>query len=106
MTDKPQTLADAHFVRAAERFEHSPISKQLAALTDKIFPLLTLDKNQHWLDFGAGTGAVSVPLAEHVGQVPALDTSSAMLAKLIDSEIVRECKMELYFLKLYYYLYF
>lgn len=87
MTDKPQTLADAHFVRAAEQFEHSPISKQLAALTDKVFPLLTLDKNQHWLDFGAGTGAVSVPLAEHVGQVTALDTSAAMLAKLIDKNV-------------------
>ena len=87
MTDKLQTLADAHFVRAAERFEHSPISKQLAALTDKVFPLLTLDKKQHWLDFGAGTGAVSVPLAKHVGQVTALDTSAAMLAKLIEKDV-------------------
>lgn len=87
MTDKPKTLADAHFIRAAERFEHSPISKQLAALTDKVFPLLTLDKKQHWLDFGAGTGAVSVPLAKHVGQVTALDTSAAMLAKLIDKDV-------------------
>lgn len=87
MIDKLQTLADAHFVRAAEGFEHSPISKQLAALTDKVFPLLTLDKDQHWLDFGAGTGAVSVPLAKHVGQVTALDTSAAMLAKLIDKNV-------------------
>ncbi len=87
MTNKAQTLADAHFVRAAERFEHSPISKQLAALTDKVFPLLTLDKNQHWLDFGAGTGALSVPLAAHVGQVTALDTSAAMLAKLIEKNV-------------------
>ncbi|HZJ97452.1 MAG TPA: methyltransferase domain-containing protein, partial [Oligella sp.] len=76
------TLADAHFVRAAERFEHSPISKQLEALTDKVFPFLTLSEKQHWLDFGAGTGALSVPLAARVGQVTALDTSAAMLAKL------------------------
>lgn len=87
MIDKLQTLADAHFVRAAEGFEHSPISKQLAALTDKVFPLLTLDKDQHWLDFGAGTGAVSVPLAKHVEKVTALDTSAAMLAKLIDKNV-------------------
>lgn len=87
MTNESQALVEAHFAQAAEGFEHSPISKQLAALTDKVFPLLALNKNQHWLDFGAGTGALSVPLAEHVGQVTALDTSAAMLAKLIDKNV-------------------
>ncbi len=79
MTDTSQTLAQAHFVRAAQRFEHSPISQQLAALSDKVFPLLTLTADQHWLDFGAGTGAISVPLAAQVKRVTALDTSAAML---------------------------
>ena len=87
MSEQPQTRADAHFSRTAERFESSPISLQLAALTDKVFPLLTLDKNQQWLDFGAGTGALSVPLAKQAGQVTALDTSAAMLAKLSEKKI-------------------
>lgn len=87
MTNESQALAEAHFAQAAEGFERSPISKQLAALTDKVFPLLALNKNQHWLDFGAGTGALSVPLAEHVGQVTALDTSAAMLAKLVNKNV-------------------
>lgn len=82
MPDTSQVLAQAHFAEAAERFEHSPISQQLAQLSESFFPLLTLDKSQHWLDFGAGTGALSVPLAAQVGQVTALDTSAAMLAKL------------------------
>lgn len=82
MLEKPQILADTHFTYAAERFEQSPISLQLTALADKVFPSLALDKHQHWLDFGAGTGALSVPLAAHVEQVTALDTSAAMLAKL------------------------
>ncbi len=94
MTDKTATLADAHFVRAAERFEHSPISQQLAALTDQVFPLLSLSKAQHWLDFGAGTGAVSVPLAAQVQQVTALDTSAAMLSKLIDKNIANIATLE------------
>lgn len=94
MTDKPQTLADAHFVRAAERFEHSPISQQLAALTDHVFPLLTLTDQQHWMDFGAGTGALSVPLAAHVSKVTALDTSAAMLAKLADKHIANITTLE------------
>lgn len=87
MTDESQALAEAHFAQAADGFEHSPISKQLAALTDSVFPLLALDIKQHWLDFGAGTGALSVPLARHVGQVTALDTSAAMLAKLSDKDV-------------------
>lgn len=87
MTNESQALAEAHFAQAAEGFEHSPISKQLAALSDQVFALLQLNKNQRWLDFGAGTGALSVPLAEHVGQVTALDTSAAMLAKLIDKNV-------------------
>lgn len=87
MTDQSQTSVAAHFAQAAERFEHSPISKQLAELSAKVFPLLALNKNQHWLDFGAGTGALSVPLAQQVGRVTALDTSAAMLAKLIDKAV-------------------
>lgn len=94
MTKTTQMLADAHFVRAAERFEYSSISQQLTALTDKVFPLLQLDKKQHWLDFGAGTGAISVPLAAEVGQVTALDTSAAMLAKLADKNVANIIPLE------------
>ncbi len=94
MTDRTPALAEAHFAQAAERFEHSPISKQLTELSDKVFPLLELNKNQHWLDFGAGTGALSVPLAQHVGQVTALDTSAAMLAKLIDKNVANISTLE------------
>ena len=94
MTRTSQALAQEHFRQAAEGFEHSPISKQLAALADKVFPLLELDKSQHWLDFGAGTGALSVPLATHVGQVTALDTSAAMLAQLIEKNVANIITLE------------
>ena len=94
MTDQPQALSNAHFARTAEGFEHSPVSKQLALLTNEVFPLLTLSKCQHWLDFGAGTGALSVPLAAHVGRVTALDTSAAMLAKLIEKNVANITTLE------------
>lgn len=94
MTEKSHALSNAHFAQAAEGFEHSPISKQLARLMDKVFPLLTLNKNQQWLDFGAGTGALSVPLAAHVGHVTALDTSAAMLAKLVDKNVANITTLE------------
>ncbi|HZJ94346.1 MAG TPA: class I SAM-dependent methyltransferase [Thiopseudomonas sp.] len=87
MNEKLRVSSEVHFAQAADRFERSSMSKQLALLPNELFPLLTLDKNQHWLDFGAGTGALSVPLADQVGQVTALDTSAAMLAKLADKKV-------------------
>lgn len=74
--------ASEHFSRAAQSFDHSPISQQLAKMGSCVWPLLDLQPWQHWLDFGAGTGLFSVPLAEKVAQVTALDTSAAMLEKL------------------------
>lgn len=94
MADESQVLSNAHFAQVAEGFERSPISKQLATLAGKVFPLLTLNKNQHWLDFGAGTGALSVPLAEYVGQVTALDTSAAMLAQLSEKNVANITALE------------
>ncbi len=94
MTNTSHAVSNAHFAQTAEGFEHSPISKQLAKLTHKIFPLLELDKNQHWLDFGAGTGVLSVPLAAHVGHVTALDTSAPMLAKLVDKNVANITTLE------------
>lgn len=76
------TNVEQHFKRAAERFDSSPISVQLGELAQKLIPELVLDSQQHWLDFGAGTGVLSAPLAQLVQQVTALDTSAAMLEKL------------------------
>lgn len=76
-----------HFTQAAERFDRSPTSQQLSAMAEKIWPLLALDPKQHWLDFGAGTGVFSVPLAQHVAQVTALDTSAAMLERLAAKQV-------------------
>lgn len=76
-----------HFTQAAERFDSSPISQQLAAMSEKVWPLLALDPKQHWLDFGAGTGVLSVPLAQQVAQVTALDTSAAMLERLAEKQV-------------------
>lgn len=81
------TTVSAHFARAAERFEHSPISLQLAEMAHQLISGLQAGKDEHWLDFGAGTGLLSVPLAQQVAQVTALDTSQAMLDKLNAKEI-------------------
>lgn len=94
MSGQLPTPSEAHFARTADRFERSSTSQQLARLPAQLFPLLTLNKRQHWLDFGAGTGGLSVPLAAQVGQVTALDTSAAMLAKLIDKNVANITVLE------------
>jgi len=76
-----------HFTRNVERFDSSPISQQLAAMSEKVWPLLELSSQQHWLDFGAGTGVISAPLAKQVGKVTALDTSAAMLERLAEKKV-------------------
>lgn len=76
-----------HFTSAAERFDSSPISHQLSQMVHQLFAQLQLERNQHWLDFGAGTGLLSVPLARHVATVSALDTSAAMLEQLAEKNI-------------------
>lgn len=76
-----------HFARAAKNFDHSPISLQLAEMADLLIHTLQPGPQQHWLDFGAGTGVLSVPLAQQVAQVTALDTSEAMLDKIRDKAV-------------------
>ena len=72
----------SHFDTAAKDWDQRPMSVQLAQVTQPIWSNISLDRTQHWLDFGAGTGLLSLPLAERVAQVTALDTSTEMLAVL------------------------
>ncbi|NLD13953.1 MAG: methyltransferase domain-containing protein [Gammaproteobacteria bacterium] len=86
MTARTSSVDD-HFARAAENFDRSPISLQLASLADRLLQHLPVEDHQHWLDFGAGTGVLSVPLATRVAQVTALDTSAAMLDKVRSKQV-------------------
>lgn len=76
-----------HFASSARRFDSSPISAQLAQIAQQLMATLQTAHHQHWLDFGAGTGVLSAPLAQQVARVTALDTSAAMLEKLDSKNI-------------------
>lgn len=84
---QPDPVVSAHFARAAERFDHSPISRQLAVMANQLVSHLQPQSHSHWLDFGAGTGVLSVPLAQQVDRVTALDTSDAMLEKITSKQL-------------------
>ncbi|WP_072326182.1 class I SAM-dependent methyltransferase [Marinospirillum alkaliphilum] len=81
---KNPTPTTSHFDRSARDWDQRPMSQQLAVVAERLLSRLTLNSDQHWLDFGAGTGLLSLPLAQQVAQVTALDTSAAMLAVLAE----------------------
>ncbi|NLW06014.1 MAG: class I SAM-dependent methyltransferase, partial [Pseudomonadaceae bacterium] len=70
------------FDGSARNWDQRRMSVQLAEVENLLLPLLVLNDQQHWLDFGSGTGLLSVPLAARVGRVTALDTSANMLEVL------------------------
>ena len=66
--------------------------KRARDIANAIVAELELTKDMHALDFGAGTGLMTLQLAPHVGKVTAIDTSEGMLKVLhekIDSLSMR-----------------
>ena len=76
------TPAPTHFDTAARDWDQRPMSLQLAAVPERLLAQLPLRASDHVLDFGAGTGLLSTPIAPKVAQVTALDMSAAMLQVL------------------------
>lgn len=76
------TPAPTHFDTAARDWDQRPMSQQLAAVPERLLAQLPLQASDHVLDFGAGTGLLSAPIAPKVAQVTALDMSAAMLQVL------------------------
>lgn len=75
------------FDQSARDWDKRRMSVQLAEVSDLLLPLLQLNASQHWLDFGSGTGLLSLPLAKKVEWVTALDTSEKMLEVLAEKGI-------------------
>ena len=75
------------FDNSAKNWDTRRMSVQLAEVANLLLPQLVLNDRQHWLDFGSGTGLLSVPLAARVEQVTALDTSEKMLEVLAEKGV-------------------
>lgn len=63
-----------------------------AAVADAMLRSLELTREMTVMDYGAGTGLVTMHIAPHVGRIDAVDTSEGMLAIL--SEKVRNLKTD------------
>ena len=66
------TPSPTHFDTAARDWDQRPMSLQLAAVPERLLAQLPLQASDHVLDFGAGTGLLSVPIAPKVAQVTTL----------------------------------
>ncbi|MGP1630439.1 MAG: class I SAM-dependent DNA methyltransferase [Giesbergeria sp.] len=76
------TPSTTHFDTSARDWDQRPMSLQLAAVPERLLAQLPLQASDQVLDFGAGTGLLSTPIAPKVAQVTALDMSAAMLKVL------------------------
>ena len=74
-----------HFDQAAATWDLTDRRVQLAhAVTDAISARLLLSGQMNALDFGCGTGLVTLALAPKVGSISGADTSTGMLKTLAD----------------------
>ena len=87
MTKSPIEEVRARFDRVAADWDTSPGRIVLArAVTEAIRTAVALRSDMHAMDFGAGTGLVTLGLLPYVGSLTAVDASSEML-KVLDEKV-------------------
>ena len=73
----------ARFDRVAAEWDSNPARGALArAVTDAILKTVPLRPDMNAMDFGAGTGLLTLGLLPHVGSIAAMDASGEMLRSL------------------------
>ena len=79
-----------YFDEKAAGWDADDMRKQLsAAIGSSMLAHVALDERMDVLDFGAGTGLISVHVAPRVNRIVAVDTSKAMLAGLTAKQELR-----------------
>lgn len=67
----------------------------VANIADAILNAINLDRSQHILDFGSGTGLLLERIAPHVGRITAVDVSPAMNRQLQAKQALLGCPVEI-----------
>ena len=76
-------MSDLFKTKAAD-WDASQMRLQLSsAIGATIVSQVQLNEQMQVMDFGAGTGLLTAPIAPHVAHITAVDTSAAMLEKLL-----------------------
>jgi len=77
-------MSSDRFDRKAREWDKKAMRRELAAAVSAAIAGLGLDPTMRIMDFGCGTGLVSLPLAEKVGHILALDSSAGMIEVIED----------------------
>ncbi len=76
-------LDAAHFDRKAREWDANPVFRERAErIAAAIRTHIPLDRGMRALDYGCGTGLLSFPLQDMLGEITLMDTSPGMLAVL------------------------
>ncbi len=78
-------MSQAHFNQAAAQWDSKPQRVMLAeAVAQRIAQQIPLRQDMHAIDYGCGTGLVSLALAPQLGKVLGIDSASEMLKVMED----------------------
>lgn len=82
-------MENNHFDSKAAEWDKKKIRRELASAVSAAIAKLPLGKDMEAMDFGCGTGLVSLPLAAKLGRIVALDSSTGML-EMVQQKIDKE----------------
>lgn len=86
-------MNNEYFDKMAQGWDDNPARQQLAkAVWEFLESCAIINENISAMDYGCGTGLLSVPLAGKVKTVYALDASAGMLSRLFDKIDERQIK--------------
>lgn len=78
--NQPITLDAAHFDAKAGQWDENPVFRERGLkIADAIRKTVPLHSRMHALDYGCGTGQLSFPLKDELGEILMADDSSGML---------------------------
>lgn len=93
------TINQRNFDKEAIQWDENPGRAKLARdVADAIIKTMNLQKNSNVLDFGCGTGLITMLLQPHVGSVTGADSSKGMLGILEDK--IKKNKLSNVFIQL------
>ncbi|MFA6012542.1 MAG: class I SAM-dependent methyltransferase [Desulfobacteraceae bacterium] len=82
-SDKNKMDSDNRFDRLAATWDENPVRVKMArTVANKIVERVSLTQDMKALEFGCGTGLVTVLMAPMLGSITAVDSSENMLAEL------------------------
>lgn len=82
-------MSDLYYAKAAT-YETKEWSQELTKIGELLRQVIPFHQQMHVMDFGAGTGLLSLEIAPVVGSITAVDISKAMLAQLNTKQDLRK----------------